>query len=131
MNRSLFTTAVVSILSIYTAIALFGMALFMMPSEHGGMIGGGCPLMRDVGSLCQTGILDHMTHWNILFATTLVVIVFFAVAIATVYMPVGALAISPPHERYRQYVKDTPQVRIFQPTIRLFSDGILQPKLYA
>lgn len=112
-------------------IAIFGMSMYIMPSEHGDMMGGGCPLMRDVGSLCQTGMLDHIAHWNTLFATTLAAIAFYFAVRASFYVPAHALAASPPHERYKRYVKDTPHVRLFQLVLQLFSSGIIQPRVYA
>lgn len=115
----------------YMLIAIFGMSMYIMPSEHGDMMGGGCPLMRDVGSLCQTGMLDHIAHWNMLFATTLTAIVFFSIVRASLYVPAHALTASPPHERYRRYVKEHPHIRLFQHIVAVFSDGIIQPKIFA
>lgn len=119
------------IASAYMLIAIFGMSMYIMPSEHGDMMGGGCPLMRDVGSLCQTGMLDHIVHWNTLFATTIGVLVVYAAVIALAYAPIRAVAVSSPHERYRRYAKEHPHVRLFQPLIGLYSDGIIQPKIFA
>ncbi len=119
------------IASAYMLIAIFGMSMVIMPSEHGDMMGGGCPLMRDVGSLCQTGMLDHIVHWNMLFATTLTAVVLFSIARASFYVPASALAASPPHERYRRYVKEHPHIRLFQNIVAVFSDGIIQPKIFA
>lgn len=113
-------------------IAVFGMSMFIMPSEHGDMMGGGCPLMRDVGSLCQTGMLDHIVHWNMLFAALVapIVIAFFAIFLAF-SLPSYVCAVSPPHERYRRYVKEHPHSRLFQHIVAVFSDGIVQPKIFA
>lgn len=131
MSHSINKLTVTLIAGIYIAIALFGMSVFIMASEHGDMMGGGCPLMRDTGSLCQTGILDHISHWNILFAATLAGAVFFAAAPALLYAPFRALAVSPPSERYKRYVKDHPHVRLFQTIVQEFSDGVIQPKIFS
>jgi hypothetical protein len=131
MKRPCSQLFIVFIASVYCAIALFGMSVFIMPSEQGGMMGGGCPLMRDTGALCEAGILEHITHWNILFSATFTIIVVLAAAVFATQRSARVLVNSPPHERYRRYIKDTPHVRLFQATIRLFSDGILQPKIFA
>lgn len=117
--------------SVYLFIALFGMSAFFMASEHEDMMGGGCPLMRDAGALCQTGIIDHITYWNLLFATTLTAIAFYVAVRVSFYVPAHVLAASPPHERYRRYVKEHPHTRLFQHIVAIFSDGIIQPKIFA
>ncbi|MEK7123227.1 MAG: hypothetical protein AAB855_05235 [Patescibacteria group bacterium] len=118
--------------TVYVAIALFGVGAMLMPSEHGDMLIGGCPLMGDTGSLCQKGILDHINHWNMLFATIgTSLIVVFAALVAIVVIPRVVLLTSPPHERYRRYAHGTPHVRLFQPLVLIFSSGIVQPKLFS
>lgn len=131
MNNSRGKTIKILVATIYLAIALFGMGALIIPAEHGNMLGGGCPLMGDTGSLCQMGILDRITHWNLLFAAVSTGFVFFVAMIVAFTVPVRAKVQLSPHERLRRYTKANPHVRLFQTTIRLFSDGILQPKVFA
>lgn len=130
MNRKRTSFFAIGIVCAYLTIALFGVRMFVMPPEGGGMLS--CPLTGSAGSLCTAGIFDKINHWNTLFATIIAsLVVFFAVFSFIRTRALLQLELSTEYKQKIRLVQNSPNIRLFEPFVRLFSDGILHRRVYA
>lgn len=114
----------------YLTIALFGVRMFVLPPENGGMMS--CPLTGSADSLCTAGIFDKINHWNTLFATIIApLVVFFALVVFLRKEAGMRREVSFEHKQKIQFTQNSPNTRLFELFVRLFSDGILNRRVYA
>lgn len=129
MNRKRVSFFATGIVCAYFTIALFGVRVFVLPPEDGGMMS--CPLTGSAGSLCTAGIFDKINHWNTLFATIIApLVVFFALFSLSQWRSRKILELSTEHKQKIRLVQNSPNIRLFEPFVRLFSDGILNRRVY-
>lgn len=119
---------------------LFGaglsLSLGMQSDLHGTMPG--CPFMSAQPTVCQMGVLEHITKWQQLFTAVfpesdmrvslvllLLTIVILALFSRGSHRAFAARALSPPMP------KIAPEAKFFNHLIVAFSEGILHPKIYA
>ena len=110
------------ILAAVAMVAVFGIpTLLLSPVDHEMH----CPFSAGQVAACSTGILEHVTHWQSAFASTLVgLFAFVALALFVVRHLSFALEPEPGSTRIRI------RLRALRPTLlqELFAQGILNPK---
>lgn len=114
-------------------VGLFGMNLSMSKNTDGKMAK--CPLINSSSSICQMGVLEHISKWQqVLQAIPSSAFFLFALGllfIARSFYSRAYFLLSPPQRNSpRLYYKEHPDINLFNSLLLAFSDGILHPKIY-
>ena len=111
------------LLGIVVIVAVLGMPLMLMTTMHHEM---GCPFAMGQATICATSILEHLQHWQIVFASILAELLLIA-AFALIVLRQWELAVMPEpglvRIRLRSHAPDRPTL-----LQELFSRGILNRK---
>ena len=126
----------VLIIGVFLFAATFSLTFGMQTDERGNM--SGCPFMSEQASVCPMGVFEHIAKWQQLLTTTfspslslvflillLLSFAFFAVFIHALNISLLALALPPP------IFKNRPETKLYNYLAIAFSQGILNPRLYA
>jgi hypothetical protein len=132
--RVLLGLALVSFLS----VAFFGISQTVMGMEKqsdGNM--SGC-LFSGKAEICTMTFSEHVGHWQAMFTTTapqkvlsFVLLILAVVFVAVAILKRNLLLLSSYHAtRWRLYIKQNPNLSLFNPLREAFSSGILHPKIF-
>ncbi|MBI4053857.1 MAG: hypothetical protein HY397_00845 [Candidatus Doudnabacteria bacterium] len=96
-----------------------------------------CPFMASEASICQMSVTEHISEWQQAFLsipgkTNFIVLALILVAAALLTFVKSLFQLKKPTELATQlftYRKEN-LVRVFDPLLIAFSDGILNPKIY-
>ncbi len=118
----------------FAFMSLFGMSMGM-EAKDGQM--SSCPFMAEQEVMCQMNIMEHITQWQKAFLGVPNKTNFLALALilaAAVLVTFGKSLFQPKKltelaARLLAYHKEH-LVRVFDPLLIAFSDGILNPKIY-
>lgn len=135
--KKVHTILLASVIASFVLLGSFGPPHFSMAmtmDEHGTMEMSDC-FMPGMTTLCQMDVFDHMTWWQSIFTSTPVQNL--TVSLLLLMFAAGALLVwirhahSPPRRiftrlkpRYQNYIPAA------SPLQELFSNGILNPKLF-
>lgn len=123
----------------FIAVAFFGMSQTMMGMEKrsdGTM--SGC-MFSGQAEICTMTFSEHIAHWQAMFTTTvpqkalafalliLLAVTFVAVAIFKRNL---LLLYNYYATRWRLYIKQNPNLSLFNPLSEAFSNGLLNPKIF-
>lgn len=112
------------IIAIFLFSAAFSITFGMQTNEHGDMAG--CPFMFEQISICPMGVFEHIAKWQQFSAIFLL----FAFVLFVVF--IRAQNISPLHLVLSPLVfKNRPETKLFNHLVIVFSQGILNSRLYA
>lgn len=113
-----------AMIGIFLFAATFSMAVGMQTDEHDIM--SRCPFMFEQTSVCPMGVFEHIEKWQ-QFSTTLLLFAFvlFIIFVRALNVSSSALALSSPIQ------KNKPETKLFNHLVTIFSQGILNPRLYA
>jgi len=116
--------------------AAFSMSFGMQLDRNNNM--SGCPFMLEKTSVCSMGVAEHIAKWQQLFTAVFsksdglafIILFLFAAVLFIIFVrrsDVSLLArvLSPP------IPKTEPEVKLFNQLVVAFSQGILNPRLYA
>jgi len=122
----------------FLSVAFFGASQSMgMEMRDDGTMGG-C-LFTGIEKICTMKFNEHLAQWQSMFTTTapqkalafalllLLAVVFVAVAIFKRNL---LLLFSRYTTRWRLYIKQNPNLSLFNPLKEAFSRGVLNPKIY-
>ena len=120
---------------VFLGIAIFGMGASMPMDKNGNMPN--CPFAPGGSSICPMNALEHIGYWQHLFTSTIPTTTALTLLLALVIitycisrrklMSKASLVI----QTIRTYKEHDAQLKLFDPLLLLFSDGILNPKIYA
>ena len=141
MNLALANKKFLKILFALTAISFLWFATFglfnhiseMKPDMAGGS---GC-LFNGQTEVCAMNFLEHIALWQGMFTILpqntglldLLILAFVLIAVVAFWNPLTEFS-ELVASRWRLYIKQNPQIRLFNPLIEEFSQGILNPKIY-
>ncbi len=123
----------------FLSAAFFSMSQKMMGMEKqadGKM--GGC-LFSGKAEICTMTFSEHFAHWQAMFTTVApqkALALALLLLLAVVFVAVGIfkrnllLLFSYHVTRWRLYIKQNPNLSLFNPLREAFSQGILNPKIY-
>lgn len=138
LMRTMATHQALAIISVgvFLFAATFSMTFGMQIDERGAM--SGCPFMAEQASVCPMGVFEHIAKWQQLFTATfsqsdvfasliflLSIFVFFVVFARAPNIAPFVLAFSPP------ILKNKPETKLYNHLVIIFSQGILNSRLYA
>lgn len=130
------TLGITFILATFVGMAVFGVEMGMIPDENGNM--SGCPFATEQTSVCPMNTIEHIAQWQQAFLgmpiranlLALAIIALLAVVIIPLVKPFFQLKkLTMLAARLLAYHKDN-LVKVFDPLLVAFSDGILNPKIY-
>lgn len=115
--------SVIFVISIFALIVLFGVGM-NMNDAMGDMPN--CPLMGGIASVCQMNIVEHLAGWQRLFTVALSIMVGLGLLLwrslarlEDYYLLIKRFSLK------KNYI-----YKIFNYLMRVFSSGILHPKIY-
>lgn len=123
-------------------VALFGLSHGMAGMEkRGDGTMGGC-LFNGQAEVCTMNFSEHIAIWEGMFTSLpqntglvdlliLVLAIVLAVAVIAVWQKNLFEFSERVSSRWRLYIKQNPQIRLFNSLIEEFSQGILNPKIFA
>lgn len=118
-------------------IAVISGISFTMGAGNKGTMGN-CPFMDNASSLCQMGVAEHMEKWRQLFAAIQNRNTFFLFVLGllftafVIYRLTFYFSLAPPLVLiFQRYQKKNPEVKLFDHLLLAFSDGVIQPKIFA
>ena len=125
---------IIFVLASFAFMNLIGMSMGM-EAKDGQM--SSCPFMASAASICQMSITEHISQWQQAFLGVPSKINFLALALilAAAVMITFAKSLFQPKKltelaaRLLAYHKEH-LVRVFDPLLIAFSDGILNPRIY-
>ena len=134
MRGKLFKNFIPFVFASFVFASLFGMGI-SMEMKDGQM--SSCPFVASQASICQMSVTEHISQWQQAFLgiptkTNLL-------ALALLLLAVFVIPFAKPLTKIKQnelairlisYCK-TAATKIFDPLLLAFSDGILNPKIYA
>lgn len=133
-TRFLLVLALVAFLS----VVFFGASQSMgMEKQNSGKMSG-CVFSGKV-EICTMTFSEHIGHWQSMFTTTVTqnaLTVILLLLLAIVFVAVGIfkrnllLLFSYYTTRWRLYIRNNPELSLFNPLKEAFSQGILNPKIY-
>lgn len=112
--------------------------LYSMPmDEHGKMTN--CPFTNNSASLCHMSFIQHIAQWQLLFTATHGKNWFFSIlTLLAALLIITFLSLVPKArdkllpQRFHDYLyKHKPEVKLFNNLVLVFSQGILNPRIYA
>ena len=134
LRRKLSENIIIFVLASFAFASIFGVGMGM-ETEDGQM--SGCPFMANQATLCQMSATEHIAQWQQTFLgipTKIGLIVLIVILLAAVVIPfakpfsqVGKL--TELAARLFTYQR-THFIKVFDPLLIAFSDGILNPKIY-
>lgn len=115
--------------------AIFSLAVGMKTDAFGNM--SDCQFKAENSSICSMGIMEHIGKWLQLsaavffktYGTALMILLLLAYTLFAVYVRTPKIShpvIAPPTP-----VPESPETKIFNYLVIVFSQGILNPRLYA
>lgn len=115
-------------------ISIFGPGLIMGIAQGSEMAG--CPFTGGPGSLCQMGVIEHISYWQQLFTATpsntiiglAFLLLLLLLSTSLIFFQNDKSISSKPS--YKLYNRDNPQITLFNYLLLLFRAGILHPKIY-
>jgi hypothetical protein len=127
-------------ISAFLVVGIFGMSLAsdMKMKSDGTM--GGC-LFDGQAEICPMTIAEHLSRWQSMFAA-IPTKADFLITLFALISAVGSLLLfslrrrwlllvfSRLSDRWRFYLKQNPNISLFNPLREAFSQGILNPKIY-
>ena len=122
----------------FLSVAFFGASQTMAMEKQSDGTMGGC-LFTGMEEICKMSFTEHLTQWQSMFTTTVTQNAFTVILLlllAVVFVTVGIfkrnlLLLSSYHAtRWRLYIKQNPNLSLFNPLREAFSQGILNPKIY-
>jgi len=133
---ALYKTLAIMIACGFMFAATFGMMIGMQTDEHGMM--SGCPFISEQASVCPMGAMEHITKWQELFAAVLLksnmvsslVLLLLAVVIF-LYVRVYVKSIFFLFAQSPLVAHKEQELTLFNYLVIIFSQGILNPRLYA
>lgn len=126
------------VLVAFLSVIFFGASQTMAMEEKSDGTMGGC-LFTGMDEICTMKFEEHLAQWQSMFTTTapqkalafalllLLAVVFVAVAILKRNL---LLLFSYFTTRWRLYIRQNPELSLFNPLREAFSQGILNPKIY-
>lgn len=115
-------------------IGLFGMNLSTMSKDTDGKMAN-CPLISSSSSICQMGILEHISKWQQMFQappfTNISILFLLGLFFTATVSYIGKhFSLAPLLSiKLNYYQKEHPDIG-FDKLLLAFSDGILHPKIY-
>lgn len=132
----LFQALAVAGVSVLLFASVFSVTFGMQADEFGNM--SHCPFMVGYASVCPMGVIEHIAKWQRLFTATfpqsgdLTFLIFLLFSSAFVSVFVHAPNIGPPALAFSPSIsKNKPETKLFNYFVIIFSQGILNPRLYA
>ena len=122
---------------IITFLVMSFWGLYSMPmDEHGKMAD--CPFMNDSASLCQMSVTEHIARWQQLFTAIPEKNLLFSALILLTALLMVLFSIVPKirdkllFQRFLHYFyRRKPEINLFNHLLLAFSQGILNPRIYA
>ena len=125
-------TIFILMLTLFSLLVLVGLNFSMPYGPHSqAMV---CPLMEHTTRVCPMDTAEHIAAWQRLFTTTPQDEIYLLIVLALLISYIFYRFIYPNtllEERYKRYKYDHPDSSLYNYFKRVFSRGILQPKLYA
>lgn len=126
------------ILGIIAFLVMSFWGLYSMPMDENGKMAD-CPFTSNSASLCQMSFAQHIAQWQQLFtAMPDKNPLFFAFALLCILLIALALILPRARDKmmlpqkFRNYLyKQRPEIKLFNHLIVTFSQGILNPRIYA
>lgn len=127
------------VLGIIAFLVMSFWGLYSMPTNERGMMGD-CPFMNHSTSLCQMSAAEHIAQWQQLFALVktdkfslfLFASLIIAFIVLTFPFAKNYRIKTPPLSRFRLYSsRYRPEIKLFNHLLLAFSQGILNPRIYA
>ena len=118
--------------------AFFGASQTMAMEKQSDGTTSGC-LSTGVEGICQMPFTKHLNEWQSMFmmiAPQRLLILAFLILLAVVFVAVRIfkpsllLLFSYYSTRWRLYIRQNPNLALFDPLQKAFSQGILNPKIY-
>lgn len=126
-------TLVTFIITVFTLLVLVGLNFHTPYGLHSRATV--CPLMKHTISVCPMDTSEHITAWQGLFTAVPQSEAYLFIALAILFIAYafyGFIFLNEfLEERYRRYKYNHPDSSLYGYFKRVFSRGILQPKLYA
>jgi len=134
LHGKLSENLIIFVLASFAFMSLFGMSMGM-EAKDGQM--SSCPFMASGVSLCQMSVTEHISQWQQAFLGVpnrtnfleLALILVAAVLITFAKSLFQSKKLTELAARLFAYHKE-PLVRVFDPFLIAFSDGILNPRIY-
>lgn len=131
-----YDTLAIILAGVFILSVTFGMMIGMQTNEHGMM--SNCPFMSEQASVCPMSAMDHIAKWqglftaivlksnmsSSLFLLLLAVVIFLYVRLYV--KSIFFLFVLPP-----SFAHNKQELTLFNYLVILFSQGILNPRLYA
>ncbi|MBI2075099.1 MAG: hypothetical protein HYT82_00330 [Candidatus Harrisonbacteria bacterium] len=138
--KNIFTPLLIFGISAFLAVGIFGMSYASDMNMKGDGTMSGC-LFDGRAEICPMTFAEHLSHWQGMFTAIPQKANLFVMLLALILV-VGALAffILKQHQllllkyfldRWRLYLKQNPHILSFHHLREAFSQGILNPKIYA
>ena len=124
-----------SALAILLLASALGPSMSMPVDAQGHM--GNCPFSLGATAICPMNFQQHIGYWQQFFSSTipastaLMLLIFFAVVALGICSRNLINDISQKSQSVRFHKESNAHFKLFNPFILLFSDGILNSKLYA
>ncbi|MBI3305051.1 hypothetical protein HYZ80_01845 [Candidatus Parcubacteria bacterium] len=128
------TFLIIFVLASFAFMSILGMDMSMKPKDDQMS---GCPFMAGQATMCQMGVTEHIAKWQQAFLGIPTKTNFLAFA-AVLLIAILASLIKPFPQlkkltastaRFLAYHKAS-CIKVFDPLLIAFSDGILNPKIY-
>jgi len=122
----------------FLSVAFFGASQTMGMDQQSDGTMGGC-MFTGMEEICEMSFTEHLAQWQSMFTTTVTQNAFTVILLlllAVVFVTVGIfkrnllLLFSYYTTRWRLYIKQNPNLSLFNPLKEAFSQGILNPKIY-
>lgn len=116
--------------------ATLSIAVGMKTDAHGNM--SDCPLMSEKMSVCSMGVIEHIAKWQQLSIATFLKsdVVAFIILLLITFILIDVFArapgiSSPALVLHSPVTKNKPDIKLFNYLVIAFSQGILNPRIYA
>lgn len=122
----------------FMSVSFFGISLTMGMEKMADGSMSGC-LFTGVEEICQMTFTEHLSQWQSMFTTTVVKNTFAQALLLLLAIAFVAVAIFKRNllllfsfytTRWRLYIRDNPELSLFDNLREAFSQGILNPKIY-
>lgn len=111
--------------------------LYSMPMNEGGETSN-CPLMSESATVCPMSATDHVVKWKQLFTVIpeknllLLSLALLVLVLVALFPLTPKVRDKLPHQQFRHYLyTHSPEIKLFDHLLAAFSQGILNPRLYA
>lgn len=128
---------VLNILVVIAFLVMSFWSLYSMPMDENGMMVN-CPFMNGFVSFCQMNLSEHINQWQQFFTVIREKSLFLLSPVLLVFIPVALFTINArAHDKQqlqqsRNYLYQyRPEIKLFDCLLIAFSQGILNPKIYA